>query len=69
MEAAYLVVPSGREGQSLAKAIEHHAIHSLQQAGFPLLSVTDSRSKRSPRGQASKRHDATPLAAQLSGSP
>ena len=68
MEAAYLVVPSGREGQSLAKAVEHHAIHALQQAGFPLLSVTDSRSKRSPRAQVSRLHDASPLAAQLSGS-
>ena len=51
MEAAYLVVPSGQEGQSLAKAIERQAIHTLQQAGFPMLSVTDSRSKRSPRGR------------------
>ncbi len=50
MEAAYLVVPTGLDGQSLAKAIERQTIQALQQASFPMLSVTDSRAKRSPRG-------------------
>ncbi|KAK9832926.1 hypothetical protein WJX74_001881 [Apatococcus lobatus] len=67
MEAAYVTIPSGQEGQSLAKAIERQAILALQHAGFPMLSVTDSRSKQSPKGRLGHGQNATPLAADLSG--
>ena len=50
MEAAYLQIPSSLQGKSAATAVEAQAIRALQQAGFPLLSVTDSRRKRAPKG-------------------
>eukprot|EP00884_Botryococcus_braunii_P005348 jgi/Botrbrau1/14814/Bobra.0332s0007.1 len=52
VDAAYLMVPEGLEGKSMAKAIEALAIQQLESAGFPLLSSRDSRNRNAPRRSA-----------------
>lgn len=52
VDAAYIMVPEGLEGKSMAKAIEARAIQQLEEAGFPLLSSRDSRNRNTPRRSA-----------------
>ncbi|KAK9829858.1 hypothetical protein WJX72_008283 [[Myrmecia] bisecta] len=49
LEAAYVVMPSGQGGKSLACAIEAQVIKELQREGFPLISSSDARTKRMPK--------------------
>lgn len=49
MEAVYTLVPEELQGKSAAKDVEAYLIQRLLADGFPLLSATDSRTKRSPR--------------------
>ncbi|BDA51431.1 probable DNA mismatch repair protein MutS at C-terminar half [Coccomyxa sp. Obi] len=48
MEAVYMSIPAGLAGKSSAVAIEARVIREMHSAGFPLLSVHDARTKRTP---------------------
>ncbi|CAL8466240.1 g5776 [Coccomyxa elongata] len=48
MEAVYMSIPAGLAGKSAAVAIEARVIREMHSAGFPLLSVHDARTKRTP---------------------
>ncbi|EIE20036.1 hypothetical protein COCSUDRAFT_58259 [Coccomyxa subellipsoidea C-169] len=48
MEAVYMAVPAGLAGKSAAAAIEARAIREMRDAGFPLISDHDARTKRTP---------------------
>ena len=46
MEATYVAVPDSLPGKSVAVEVESAVINQLQNLGFPLLSVTDGRTRR-----------------------
>ena len=53
MEGAYIIVPDVFQGKSAAREVEAAVIQTLQDAGYPLISVTDARNKRTSRAMRS----------------
>lgn len=52
MEAAYITMPTSLPGKSIAREVEEAVIKTLQEAGFPLLSVKDASRKRASKTAA-----------------